>query len=371
MRIGFNAQILTDGRTGVTCYARNVVRLLPKIGKEHEFIIFGNSPDLHYDENNVKVIITPQWINTSSKRIIWEQIYLPLLVKKYKIDIMFYPDHTASFFLKKIKQAIMVHDLAPFTMADTFHKMRRIYKQKAINYSINSAKIVFVNSFFTKSEVVRYFPNIKNKINIVHLGLEKSIERISDEALLADHRKKYSLKEPVILFVGTIETRKNIIRLIRAFAKGKRTYGWQHSLLLVGMPGHGFNDIQKEIFSNKIQDFVKISGYVQENELSIFYSLADIFVYPSLYEGFGFPPLEAMRCGCPVIVSNSTSIPEVVGDAGLYVDPYNESSITEQINLLINNSNLKKELVEKGYKRSLQFTWEKTVSSTLEVLESL
>ena len=125
------------------------------------------------------------------------------------------------------------------------------------------------------------------------------------------------------------------------------------------------------IIEEHVQNSITITGYIKDTELSSLYSLADIFIYPSLYEGFGFPPLEAMKCGCPVIVSNVTSLPEVVGEAGLYVDPYDETSISTQINCLIQDAVLKRSLIQKGRERSLQFTWEKTVQSILDVIERI
>lgn len=371
MRIGFNAQILTDGRTGVTRYAYNVIRLLPKIGQNHEFVIFGNSSNLKYDEPNVIIDKTQNGINSSSKRIIWEQTMLPKLAKKWNLDLMFYPDHTSSLWSKKIAQAIVLHDLAPFAMPQTFSKVRRLYKQFAIARSVQMAKFILADSYATKAEAARYFPSIEQKINVVHLGLEHSIDRVTDQEVLSDIRKRYALRGPFLLFVGTLEARKNVLRLIKAFAQGRRKYGWTHTLALAGTPGYGYQEIERMIVEQQVQDYITITGYFKDSELSGFYSLADIFIYPSLYEGFGFPPLEAMRCGCPVIVSNSTSLPEVVGEAGLYIDPYDEASIIAQINCLIQDDILKKNFIQKGRERSLQFTWEKTVQNILDVISKV
>ena len=371
MRIGLNAQILTDGRTGVTRFAKNVIQLLPKIGANHKFVVFGNSPSLKYEEKNVELVPTHALVNSSAKRIVWEQTMLPRLSKQYNLDIMFTPDHTASLLMQNVKQAIVLHDLAPFAMPQTFSTVRRLYKQKVITHSVRKADIILADSYATKAEALCYFPDIGNKINVVHPGLEHSIERVTDQELLSDIRKRYVLRDPFLLFIGTLEARKNVLRLIKSFAQGRRTYGWIHTLVLAGALGYGYHEIEQLIIKEGVQDFVTLTGYIKDNELSSFYSLADMFIYPSLYEGFGFPPLEAMKCGCPVIVSNSTSLPEVVGEAGLYIDPYDESSITSQINCLIQDDILKKNIIKKGREHSLQFTWKKTVQGILDVLECI
>jgi glycosyltransferase involved in cell wall biosynthesis len=253
-------------------------------------------------------------------------------------------------------------------MPETFSRVRRFYKQLAIARSIQAANVILADSQATKAEALRYFPEINNKINVVHLGLEYSIERVTNQEVLSNIRKRYALRDPFLLYIGTLEARKNILRMIKAFAQGRRKFGWNHRLVLAGARGYGYQDITRAIIEEQLQENVIITGYVKDEDLSSLYSLADIFIYPSFYEGFGFPPLEAMKCGCPVIVSNTSSMPEVIGDAGLYIDPYDETSITRQINCLLQDDLLKKSLIQKGKERSLQFTWEKTVKKTLDIL---
>lgn len=371
MRIGINAQILTDGRTGVTRFAQNIIQSFPRIGVQHTFVIFGNSPLLSFEERNVELVRTASCINSSSKRILWEQLILPRLARKHNLDCMFYPDHTSSLFQEHVPQSIMLHDLAPYAMPDTFSAARRIYKQFAIARSVRNAQIIFSDSQSTRTEALKYFPGIGNKIHVVPLGLEHTIARVEDESVLAAIRKRYSLREPFLLFIGTLEARKNVLRLIRAFAEGRRLYGWKHSLVLAGAPGHGYDGIAQLIRQEGIQEHVIVTGYIDNSDLSSFYSLADIFIYPSLYEGFGFPPLEAMKCGCPVVVSNTTSLPEVVGDAGVYINPYDEQSIRTGIHSLVGDASLKNKFIQSGRARSMQFTWEKTVQTMIEILERI
>jgi len=368
MRIGLNAQILTDGLTGVTRFAKNVIELLPEIASEHEFFVFGNPSDVDLKQNNAVLIPTSDFINSSAKRIIWEQAVLPQLIKKYNIDLMYYPDHTSPIFEIKAKVVISVHDVSTFAVPETVGFARRLYKQAVIRRSVELCDAIITGSEATKNEMVKYLPHSVNKIKVIPYGIEDSFEQVTDKSVLSSIKAKYNLMTPFILHVGTIEARKNIIRIVQAFANGRRNRQWKHSLVLVGTPGYGFDKIQKVIEETGVKSNVIITGHVDNNDLPGIYSLSDALIYPSLYEGFGFPPLEAMKCGCPVIASYSTSLPEVIGDAGVFIDPKNVDKIFNALNRVITDKNLHNKLVQQGKERVRHFTWKKTVKGILRVL---
>jgi glycosyltransferase involved in cell wall biosynthesis len=368
MRIGLNAQILTDGRTGVTRFAKNVIRLLPEIGTEHEFIIFGNPHDVVTLQNNVILVPTSVMINSSVKRIIWEQTILPYLIKHLNIDLMYYPDHTSPVYKIKPKVIITIHDVSTFAVPDTVGTARRLYKQAVMKRSVQLCDAILTVSETTKREMIKYLPNSAHKTSVVLNGLEKSFSEIQDILILSSIKTKYQLTTPFILYVGTIEARKNIVRIVRAFANGRKHHQWKQRLVLVGTPGYGFDEIERTIEKEGVKDLVTITGYVDDNDLPCIYSLADALIYPSLYEGFGFPPLEAMKCGCPVVASNATSLPEVIGDAGVFVNPYSENEICNALHRVITDKKLHEELVRKGKVRIQQFTWERTVEGILKVM---
>jgi glycosyltransferase involved in cell wall biosynthesis len=371
MRIGLNAQILTDGLTGVTRFAKNVIQLLPEIGKAHEFVVFGNPLDIHLKQNNVSLVPTSDLIDSSAKRIIWEQMALPRLIKRFNIDHMYYPDHTSPVFKIKSKVIITVHDVSTFAVPETVGIARRLYKQAAIKRSVNVCDAIITGSEATKNEMLKYLPRSKNKIKVVPYGLEESFNRVLNNEYLSLIKSKYNLTVPFILHVGTIEARKNIVRIVKAFANGRRNHKWTHSLVLVGTPGYGFDKIQEAIAKENVKDNVIITGHVDNNDLSGIYSLADALIYPSLYEGFGFPPLEAMKCGCPVVASYTTSLPEVIGDAGVFVDPMNEENIFGALHRVITDKKLHDKLVQQGKERVRQFTWKKTVEGILQAMTSV
>jgi len=372
MRIGLNAQILTDGRTGVTRFAKNVIQLLPEIGTAHEFVIFGNPLDIDIKHRiNAKLIPTSESINSSAKRIIWEQTVLPRLIKKNNIDLMYYPDHTSPVFKIKAKVIISVHDVSTFAVPDTVGIARRIYKKTVIRRSVKLCDAIITGSEATKKEMAKYLPDSVRKIRVIPYGLEESFNPVKDKIVLSSIKEKYNLTTPFVLHVGTIEARKNIIRIVRVFAKGRRNHQWKHSLVLVGMPGYGFDKIEKSIVEEGVKDSVIITGHVDNNDLPGIYSLADALIYPSLYEGFGFPPLEAMKCGCPVVSSYSTSLPEVIGDAGVFVDPYSEDKIFGALQRVITDKKLHEKLVYLGKERIRRFTWKKTVEGILQLITEI
>jgi len=181
---------------------------------------------------------------------------------------------------------------------------------------------------------------------------------------------QYGIKDPFILYVGTLEPRKNIPTLIHAFAKVKKD-GFPQKLLLIGGKGWKYEEIFSAINELSLTDQILIPGYVPDEDLVYFYNVADLFVYPSLYEGFGLPPLEAMACGTPVITSNKSSLPEVVGDAALLVDPLDVRALAGAIERVLANEELRAQLSERGLKRAKFFSWKKTAERTWEVYRAV
>ncbi len=371
MRIGINAQILTDGRTGVTRFAKNIIRALPRCGADHEFIIFGNKNDVAAHERNVTVAPTSPSINSTAKRILWEQMLLPQMVRSWNVDVMFYPDYTVPIFRKGSRIISTFHDASPLALPSTFSVGKRYYKRFLMNESFRLSDSIIADSNSTKMEMAKYFPTSDKNISVVHNGIEESFARIEDERELLRIKNQYRLSTPLILFVGTVESRKNVLGLLRAFAQGRQRFHWPHTLVLVGGPGHGYGELLRTISQERIQNAVVLTGYAREEDLPIFYTLADVFVYPSFYEGFGFPPLEAMKCGCPVIASNTTSLPEIVADAGILIDPYQPEEIVTALNSVLTDQQLRNQLRFKGIERSKVFTWEKTAQGILGALTSL
>ena len=186
---------------------------------------------------------------------------------------------------------------------------------------------------------------------------------------LEDFRLKKFLPKQFILFAGKVEPRKNIIGVIRAFATLKKQPEFKNLfLVMAGADGWLSDETHQEAENSRLAGFVRFIGQISDEERKYYYNLASVFVYPSFFEGFGFPPLEAMACGCPVIVSNNSSLPEVAGDAGILVDPYSVTQLAGSVQMILTDKELRGELIKKGLKRAKQFSWETTARKTLETL---
>jgi glycosyltransferase involved in cell wall biosynthesis len=234
---------------------------------------------------------------------------------------------------------------------------------------IERADRIIAISHFTKQEILNLFPNLpEEKVAVTWLGVHERF-KIASSAEKEDVRRKYQLDKPFILSVSTIEPRKNLKTLIRAFSQVKDRI--DHDLVLSGAYGWKATDLNDVIRDLKLEGRVRFTGYIDIEELPALYTLADVFVYPSLYEGFGLPPLEAMACGCPVLTSNVASLPEVVGDAAETIDPLDVDALAGTMEQLLSDSVRRRALIDKGLQRARSFTWEKCARETVAVYRTL
>ena len=277
--------------------------------------------------------------------------------------------------LKKV--VITVHDIVPYLMRDDPHQnqYRRFYDRHMDEFAMNNirkADRIIAISEFTGQMLVKHLGCPQDKIQIVLYGLDHEVfyPMKPSEAF----RNKYGLSEEkqYLLYVGSENPRKNLPRFFQAFGEARRSLP-NLQLVKIGPPDHPgqYALLQDMIHNLKIQDAVLWINHISNHDLVTFYTFADAFVFPSLYEGFGMPPLEAMACGTPVICSNSASLPEVTGDAALQVDPEDVAGWTHAIIKVIEDQSLQQDLITRGLARAAQFTWEKTVRETIEVYQEV
>ncbi|OGW46928.1 MAG: hypothetical protein A2Y66_08420 [Nitrospirae bacterium RBG_13_41_22] len=372
MQIGINAQLLSKADAGVANYAKNLIKGLINIDGQNNYSIFGNPVYLDWVvAPNAVIVTTNTLIHGSPRRILWEQFILPFKVGNRHLDIMHYPDHTAPLFCKVCPITITVHDLAFLSFPKTFGRVRRIYKSLSIFRSAAMADRVIVVSEATKKECLRFLNIPEERISVIYNGVHREFGPIEDEERLEDVKTIYGLSDKVILYVGTLEPRKNILNLVNAFYNLKKKERISHQLVLAGGKGWLYKEVFEMVEQLGMADDVKFTEYVPKDVLSILYNIAEIFVYPSIYEGFGLPPLEAMACGCPVVVSNVASLPEVCGDAAYYVDPYSVESIAEGIYKVLTDEGLRQGLIQKGLERANLFSWEKSAKEHIKVFEEV
>jgi len=372
MRIGLNAQIVSRSNAGVATYTKNVIRNLVHLESHHEFCVFGSDEFLSRLESpRARLLPTSAIVNGGWKRILWEQTALPIKARSHYVEMMYYPDHTGPLIKKTCPVVITIHDLAFLAEPQTFDMKTRMYKSFAVRRSARSADKIIVVSEATKQECLRWLDVPESKLRVVYNGIDAFFRRIEDHAALEAASKKFALPKRFILFVGTLEPRKNVARLIQAYAALRKNRRLEHGLVIAGGKGWLYSEIFATVNKLSLADEIKFLGYVAQDDLVALYNLAEVFVYPSLYEGFGFPPLEAMACGCPVVTSNRSSLPEVGGDAALVVDCRDPDALAEAISRVVSDENFRSHLKEKGLERVKLFNWQKAARQILRVFDEV
>lgn len=289
-----------------------------------------------------------------------------------KPDLIFQPNYNIFKMYKKIPTVIMIHDLSHIRYPE-FHPNDRIdYFNKNLSYSIKNCSKIITISKFSKQELISLKMADKEKIEVVYNAVLDDFKPLDKHKNSELFLKKYKLiKKEYILFVGTFEPRKNLPLLLKAYKKYYQENTNPIPLILVGTGGW-----KNEYFDDILQDILKIPivqrlGFISDSELKLIYAGAKMFVFPSFYEGFGLPPLEAMASGTAVIASNTSSIPEVVEDAGILIDPLKEDELLEAINLLDKNDEARYEYEKKGIKQAKKFKWDKSIKKLFNIFENI
>jgi glycosyltransferase involved in cell wall biosynthesis len=371
MRIGIDAFPVTN-RSGTGYYTQKLIEFLGRADGENEYILFcppGYQAHLEhagmFGYPNFRII----GVNASSqtRQFMWKQFELPRKVRKLKIDLFHFPAFIAS--LRNVVPSIVtVHDLCFALFAETFPMVRRLYYNYVIPRSVKYCDAVIADSDSTKNDILSHIAPKKKCVRTVPLGVDPvCFYHVTDESIRARLKTQYSLPNDFILYVGTLEPRKNIPRLVRAFAYGVVAKGFPHHLVIAGRKGWMFEGIFREVRALDLTDRVSFPGYIRPTDLAGLYSMARAFAYPSLYEGFGLPCLEAMSCGTPVIASDRSSLPEVVGDCALMVDPTSVESIADALNKICSDDDSYETLSERGPRRASHFSWLTTAKKTVEV----
>lgn len=361
MRIGVDALSLNKKNTGIGKYT---IKILNKICEHsnHKIFLFSSNADeiKEFFNEDINIIQVPLSNKNKYLRILNEHFILPIISRKYDLDLFFCPFYTSPT-LSKIKKVVVVYDMIYKKNDDKDSFSRALYRHIFFTRSIKKADKIITISEYTKSDILKYFPNLSN-INVIYLGAIDYVNKTKSRPKMINENDKF------LLTVGSITPRKNNIRTIKAFESLKNE---NLKIVIAGdvVPGQS-EEVLEYIKKNNLSDRVIVTGYISDEELAWCYENAEILMYCSLFEGFGLPPFESMQSGTPVIASNVTSIPEVLGDSAILVDPYNIEEIAISIKSILNNNDLKNQLIEKGYKHYKKFNWDKTAKQTIEILES-
>ena len=374
MRIGINTLFLIPGKHGGTeTYLRNLLLNLAKIDKANDYIMFTNrenSGSFGIRQDNFLEVLCNFSARYKSLRVFWEQVVLPIMAGRHKIDVLHFPAYVSPVVnLFGTKLVVTIHDMMYRYYPENYPRGQLLYFRYFIPASARRAEMIITVSKNTKKDIIKFLKVPERKVRVTYEAHDK---RFSNNLSVSEKnriKKKYNLPDRFILSVASFNPQKNIDTLVRSFSLIKKTYNLSSQLVLVGMKLSYYSKIISVIEKLKLDKDVLFIGYVSDNDLPYLYSLANIYAFPSFFEGFGLPPLEAMACGCPVVASNATSIPEVVGDAGILIDPHNIEKMAEAIYKVLINDNLRKDLIRKGFERVKQFSWEKTAKETLKVYE--
>lgn len=290
--------------------------------------------------------------------------------KFYKTEyhLYFQPNFIPNSNIKAKKLICTLHDFS-FMLQPHWHTKELIAHYDKKFFLIKKADHIITCSHFTKQEIVDYMHIADEKISVIYHGVNHALYKPYLQHELEETKTKFSLPNKFLLFVGSIEPRKNLLTLLKAYNLLTSNEKGKLPLVLVGFKGWKNQEIMQEIEKN--QEYIRYLGYVSDNQLAHIYTLATLFVYPSLYEGFGLPPLEAMACGTPVVVSNVASLPEVCGDAALYVEPTDAMDIKNKILAIVNNEKLREELSQKSKAQAALFSWDTSAAMHLELFEVL
>ena len=365
-RIAVNATNVCAKATGLQVATTEIAKEMLK-QMDNNLLIYTCSQLLkNLDNSRVKLvsryISADYWIR-GIFRMLWCQSFLPMHMLADNVHTIYSPV-PEGLLLSKFQQVITFHDILPLLYPDIYPRQSLFFRYIA-PLLIRASKAIICVSENTKADITREY-KIKNiPIYVVYQGLNHFIFRPMNTSLA---KQKYQLNR-FFLYVGDMRPYKNLDRALEAFNRLRLP---EHKFVIVGNKDNKFYPkLQAKVMELKLKDKVVFTGYAPIEDLPHLYSAADALVFPSLYEGFGLPPLEAMACGCPVIASSVASLPEVCGESAYYVDPYNIDSIAEGMYKIINNPHLKKHLVERGLERAQRFSWAKTANQIIQILEEI
>ncbi len=307
-------------------------------------------------------------------RLRWENVELPRKVKEGKIRLLHVPAFSPPM-IKSCRVIVTVHDLIGMLFPNQKGWPSRFYWGKWLPARIKQADFLIAVSEHTKKDVIRYLGVSEKKIKVIHSSGHEGFSAVRDSACLQETRGRFGIREKYFLSVGTLEPRKNLQRVIQAFARFRREIpsGNEWQLVVAGSKDFARGKFFREMTDGKdlsMEDII-FTGYVKREDLNTLYSGAAAFLFPSLYEGFGFPVLEAMASGTPVLTSDRTSLPEIAGEAALAVNPEDVNAISEGMKLFAADEKARVEFIQKGFERIKHFSWSQTAKETLAVYESL
>jgi glycosyltransferase involved in cell wall biosynthesis len=366
LRIGIDLTAIWRPNTGILVYAARLARELLLVDKQNKYTFFFAGhihPEFRELEGTFRPLVVPL-----REEVISKQLLLPWLCNSHRFDVIHFPAFPPP--VACFRPFIWtLHDATPWLYPATLDLKGRVYFQYVGGWAARFSKAIITDSNDAKRNIVAALGLPEVKVNVIHLGIDDGFRRLDDHSFLNSVRLRYGLPEKFMLCVGTLEPRKNLPFLIRAYRQMRQANQIKLGLVIVGRTGWKSEALEGEL-GGDAKDVV-LTGFVPQADLVALYNMAEVFVLPSLYEGFGFPPLEAMACGCPVIISDRGSLPEVVADAALLIDPTRLDSLVAAIHAVETSPSVRKDLVRKGFERVDRFSWRSTAVQTMELYRAV
>jgi glycosyltransferase involved in cell wall biosynthesis len=360
VRIGINGRFLVAKRTGVQRAAYNLIKTLFEIDRENEYILFtGEEQAKEWNYPNVKLVTSRLKVGENLRNHLWEQFVLPRLARKHEVDILHSPANMAPLFYRGAS-IVHIHDLCFVVNPQWYSYLFHTAYNVAIPRLAKRASRVITNSNNSRNDLLQFYQVDASKVRLIYWAVDQTFgsEPVSDRRI--DEEGDY------ILYVGSLEPRKNIATLIEAYEQLRTDNpDLKTKLILIGGESPLFAAVRLQI--KQFHNDVVFKGFVSDDELKQYYRNALVVAYPSLYEGFGLPPLEAMASGAPVVTSNTSSLPEVVGDAALMVSPYDCAQLAGTLARVIRDRRLREEMRRRGFEQVKKFNWYRVARNVLAV----
>lgn len=351
--------------TGIGRVLIEVLNTIAPINIKDQYILFKNYDFTDYDvlkkHENIKIININVSKNSAIKNIIWHQWSFQKLQKTYNCDLAYIPNFSLLIW-KRIPTIVTIHDLIEFNVPNKFSKLRMMYRKAIDPMMVHNSTFITSVSECSKKDIIKYCNAKDSKIQVIPNAADRNRFKLYNEDIVKSCLSKYQLEyKNYCLFVGTIDyPGKNIMSALKAYVELKEEYNIQEKMVIVGKKGFNSDIIYNFVNQSKFKDDIIFTGYLQDEDLPLIYSGAKVMIYLSLYEGFGLPVLEAMSCGIPVVCSNTSCFPEVIGNIEVSVTPTSIPEIKEKLYKLVSDNNYNKLISKLCYERADKFSWKKS-----------
>lgn len=370
MLIGIDASRAARAqRTGTEAYSLHLIRAMLHAAPQHHFRLYSDRtlpPELGAPNAEPRVMRFPR---------LWTHARLSIEMLMHSPDVLFVPAHVIP--LIHPRAVVTVHDLGYLAFPQAHPFGARLYLDLSTRWNAHVAAHVIADSQATKDDLARHYAVATNKITVAYPGRDENLRRVDDPSIVQDVKRRYGIAGEYLLYLGTLQPRKNLVRLVQAFSTLYSPPSTLHAqpstpkLVLAGHKGWLYDQVLAEVKRLGLEACVLFPGRVAEEDKAALLSGAAALVFPSLYEGFGLPVLEAMQCGTPVICSNTSSLPEVAGDAALLVDPLDVNALAQAMRQVVQDADLRQGLVERGYAQAQRFSWQVCAACVLSILQAV